>query len=219
MTDAFELIAKNDLDGLRTALGQEPTLVLDKHASGASLVAWAAYMNNVGAIAAIRALIPELDPHEAIILGDIPRLQAALAIGWDANELSPDGFTPLSLSAFFNNFDAFELLLPATSNVNQQATNPQQVAALHSAAAKRNATMVEKLLRAGADPNLVQSDGVTPLHAAAIHGDTAIVGMLILFGAEPAAKDAKGRDAAAHASAAGHDWLAKQLAQARGQRG
>lgn len=211
MTDPFELIARNDLDALRTALGQEPALVLEKHASGASLVAWAAYMNNVGAISAIRALIPELDPHEAIILGDLPRLQAALAIGWDANELSPDGFTPLSLAAFFDNLEGFELLLPATSNVNQQATNPQQVAALHSAAAKRNTTMVEKLLRAGADPNLAQADSVTPLHAAAMHGDTAIAGMLILFGADPAAKDAKGRDAAAHASAAGHDWLAKQL--------
>ena len=211
--DPFVLVTSNDLDGLRAELSHDPELARARHQSGASLVAWCAYMGNVGAIAAVRALVPELDPHEAIILRDGARLEAALAGGWDANELSHDGFTPLGLAAFFDNAEAFELLLPLTRDVNQAAKNPQKVAALHAATAKRNAKMVEKLLRAGADPNQPQADGFTPLHVAAMHGDTAIVGLLLLFGADPRQANAKGEDAIVHANNGGHGWLAERLAR------
>lgn len=211
-SDPFVLVTSNDLDALRAALDHDPQLVRARHASGASLVAWAAYMGNVGAIAAVRALAPELDPHEAIILKDGARLEAALAGGWDCNTLSHDGFTPLGLAAFFDNAEAFVLLLPLTRDVNEAAQNPQKVAALHAATAKRNARMVEKLLRAGADPSRSQADGFTPLHVAAMHGDAAIVGLLLLFGADPRQTNAKGEDAIAHAKNGGHLWLAERLA-------
>jgi ankyrin repeat protein len=212
MSDPFDLVAKGDLDGLRSALSHDPGMVSMRHPSGASLVAWAAYMGNVGAISAIRAHLHELDPHEAIILRDGARLEAALASGWDANARSPDGFSPLSLAAFFDNAEAFELLLPLTSDINAPAKNAQQVAALHAAAAKHNSAMVEKLLRAGANPNQVQAEGFTPLHAAAQHGDATMAGLLLLFGADATVKNAKGEDAAMLARAAGHEWLAERLA-------
>jgi len=211
MSDPFDLVASGDLDGLRAALAHEPGLARMRHASGASLVAWAAYVGNVGAIAAIRAVPVELDPYEAIILGDGEVLNAALAGGWDGNALSPDGFAPLALAAFFDNGPAFDLLLPITEDVSRQADNPQRVAALHAATAKRNAAMVEKLLRAGAQPDQPQADGFTPLHVAAQHGDAAIVGLLVLFGADVRKTNAKGMDAAAHAREGGHDWLAARL--------
>lgn len=212
MSDAFQLIVDNDLDGLRHALAENPGIVYLRHSSGASLVAWAAYVGNVGAIAAIRAYLPELDGHEAIILGEMARLEMVLADGWDANALSRDGFSPLALAAFFGHGAAFDLLLPLTDDLNLRARNPQQVAALHAACARRDARMVEALLRAGADPNLPQADGFTPLHAAAQHGDAAIAGMLLLFGAEPGQKNDKGDTPADIAHAAGHDWLAARLA-------
>jgi len=216
MSDPFNLIAANDLEGLRTALAQQPDLARARHPGGASLVAWAAYMGNVGAISAVRALLPELDPHEAIILGDVERLKAALDTGWDANQLSSDGFTPLALAAFFDNAEAFDLLLLKTADVNAAATNAQGVAAIHAAAAKRNAAMVEKLLLAGADPDQVQQDGFTPLHAAALHNDLVTAGLLLLAGAAVGYKNAKGEDAAAIARAAGHEWLATRLAAMAG---
>lgn len=215
MSDPFDLVSRNDLEGLRASLAHEPGLVRARHASGASLVAWAAYMGNAGAIAAIRAVPAELDPYEAIILGDGEALEAALAGGWDGNELSPDGFTPLALAAFFDNEAAFERLLPITADVNRQAENPQRVAALHAATAKRNAGMVEKLLRAGAEPDRAQADGFTPLHVAAQHGDTAIAALLVLFGADAKKTNAKGMDAAAHARVGGYEWLAVRLGAMR----
>lgn len=211
MSDAFDLVAKGDLDGLRSALAHEPGLARSRHASGASLVAWAAYMGNVGAIAAIRAMLSELDPYEAIILGDESALEAGLAGGWDGNALSPDGFAPLALAAFFDNRAAFERLLPITVNVSQQGENPQKVAALHAATTKRNAAFVEALLRAGAEPDQAQADGFTPLHVSARLGDAAIAALLVLFGADLRKTNAKGMNAAAHARAGGHDWLAARL--------
>ena len=212
MSDVFQLIVDNDLDGLRHALAGNPGIVYLRHQGGASLVAWAAYVGNVGAIAAIRAYVPELDGYEAIILGETKRLETVLANGWDANILSRDGFLPLALAAFFGNETAFDWLLPLTRDVNLRARNPQQVAPLHAACARRNTPMVEALLRAGADPNLPQAGGFTPLQAAAQHGDAATAGLLLLFGADVGLKNDKGETAADIARAAGHDWLAARLA-------
>src|SRR5688572_1956519 len=209
--DVFELLQEGDTAGLKAALDADPAIAMARNAAGASLLAVAAYYRNQQAIAAVRAALPLIDPYEAIIIGDRATVEAALAGGWDANVRSPDGFTPLGLAAFFNQGDIFDLLLPRTRNVNEQATNAQKVAAIHAAAAVHNAGMVEKLLRAGADPNLVQADTFTPLHAAAHHGDAVLAGLLLLFGADPRIKNAKGQDAIAHARAAGHDWLAERL--------
>ena len=81
MDDPFDLVARGDLEALRIALAHEPELVHQRHSGGASLIAWAAYMGNVGAIAALRALPVKLDPYEAIILGDGASLEAALEEG------------------------------------------------------------------------------------------------------------------------------------------
>lgn len=211
MSDPFDLVAGNDLEALRKALEREPGIARFRNDSGASLLAWAAYHGNVGAVAAVRAALPELDPHEAIIVGDGARLEEALADGWDGNTRSQDGFTPLALAAFFGNEEAFALLLPLARDVNAAAHNGQQVAALHAATAKRRAGMVERLLRAGADPDQPQADGFTPLHAAAQQGDTTIAALLLLAGADPGLTNAKGETAGAIARAHGHDWLATRL--------
>lgn len=210
MADPFDLIGRGDLAGLRAALAADPGLARARSASGESLLAHAAYLGNAEAVEIVRAAVV-LDPYEAIILGETESVRAFLAEAWDANELSPDGFTPLGLAAYFNRSEIFDLLLPLTRDVNAAAANPQRVAALHAATAARNAGMVERLLRAGADPDQRQAGGVTALHAAARHGDAAIVALLLLFGADPGLSDASGSDATAHARSAGHAWLAERL--------
>lgn len=214
MTDVFDLVARNEISGLAAALTADPSAIAARHASGASLLAWSAYVGNTTALSMLRKHWVKLDPYEAIIVGDLPVLTAALAGGWDGIALSPDGFTPLGLAGFFGNEPAFDMLLPLTQDVNQQAANPQKVAALHAATARRSGTMVQKLLRAGANPNLAQVQDVTALHVAAANGDNPIAVMLLAAGADPALKDASGLDAAAHARAKGHVWLATRLSQA-----
>lgn len=211
--DVFELLAKGELTELTKVLDRTPALAASTHASGASLLAWAFYVGKPDAAAIIRPRLGELGPYDAIIMGDARRVKAALADGWDGNALSGDGFTPLGLAAFFNKPEIFDLLLPVTRDVNAAAQNPQKVAALHAATAMRNGAMVEKLLRAGAEPDRAQADGFTPLHVAAGHGDMAIAAMLVLFGAAPKLQNAKGQDAIALARDSGHDWLAERLAR------
>jgi ankyrin repeat protein len=210
-TDVFDLLAHGRLDELQAALRADPSRASTRHPSGASLLAWAHYVGKPEAVPLIRPHIARLDPHDAIIVGDIDALTAALAAGWDGNARAPDGFTPLGLAAFFHRPAIFDLLLPLTRDVNEPAQNPQKVAALHAATAMRDARMVEALLRAGATPDQPQAEGVTPLHVAAAHGDMAITAMLVLFGAAPTLPDAKGKDAIAFAREAGHDWLAARL--------
>jgi ankyrin repeat protein len=209
--DPFALLRAGNLPALVAALAADPALAACRNADGASLVAFAAYMGNTDAAAAIRAALPALDAHEAIILGDTARLEKLLAEGFDANARSPDGFTPLALAAFFRNEPAFDRLLALTADLDARAENAQQVAAIHAAVAARSPRMVEKLLRAGADPNLAQQAGTRPIHAGALHGDAAITGLLLLFGADPKVRDAQGRAAADFAREAGHDWLAERL--------
>lgn len=209
--DVFDLLAQGRLDELADALDTDPALAAKRNASGASLLAWAFYVGRPEAAELIRPRLADLDPHDAIILGDANRVREALTAGWDANALSADGFGALALSAFFGRDEVFDLLLPVTGDVNLAAQNGQKVAAIHAATARRNTAMVEKLLRAGADADQVQADGFTPLHVAAQHGDGAIAALLVLFGANPRKHNAQGNDAITHARMGGHDWLAERL--------
>lgn len=211
--DIFDTLAQGDLGAVKDAIAANPSLATSRNPSGASLLAWAYYTGKPEAVPLIRPHVEKLDPYDAIIVDDIEAVKDALANGWDGNALSPDGFTPLGLAAFFNRPAIFDLLLPLTRDVNEPAQNTQKVAALHAATAMRNADMVEKLLRAGARPDQRQAAGFTPLHSAAHHGDAVIAGLLLLAGADRTLTSDDGLDAAGHARANGHAWLADQLAR------
>lgn len=211
MTSIFDLIATLDHASLAAAIDGDPAVLDTRHASGASPIAWAAYMGKSDIAAWLRALKPGLDPYEAIILGDVAAFEAQLSTGWDPNTLSPDGFPPLALAAFFGQQALFDRLLPLTTDLDRRAENPQQVAAIHAAAASRHLPMVEALLKGGADPDLAQQAGFRPIHTAAQHGDAAMAGLLLLFGADPALCSGDGLDAGDHAQKAGHGWLAALL--------
>ena len=66
-------------------------------------------------------------------------------------------------------------------------TQPEQHGrtALHVAAETRQATVVDRLLKAGARFDLRSSDGETALHTAARHLDRTIVARLLSAGADP----------------------------------
>lgn len=52
---------------------------------------------------------------------------------------------------------------------------------LHSAVISGNIQEVERLLSAGADPNIANRDGHTPLHAAVICGHASIHDLLVSY--------------------------------------
>ena len=211
MADIFDLVSGADRAALMAAIEAEPSLLKARNGAGASVVAYAAYMGQAALARELAARAGTADPYDAIIIGNMPDLEAALAGGWDGNRLSPDGFTPLGLACFFSNEAAFDRLLPLTRDVNERAKNAQGVAAIHAAVAHGSDRMVETLLRAGGDANLKQADGFRPLHGAAQNGNAVQVGLLLLAGAQPRSATDDGKTAADYAREAGHDWLAGRL--------
>ena len=209
--DAFEAIRANDMIALGKALAEGAADAAGP--DGATLLSFAAYNSKDEAIALIRKHKPSLTPYEAASVGDRAQVARALAEGWNANKLSPDGFTALALACFFRHEEIIDLLLMWTDDVNVRATNTQQVAALHASSAARDNVSVEKLLRAGADPNLEQQQGFRPLHTAAQHDDAVLAGLLLLCGGDPKLTNAAGETPADIARAAGHEWLAERLAR------
>ncbi len=209
--DAFEYLAQRDRAALRHLLAARLDAARARNAEGASLLMVAAYRGDAEAVAIVRGMSGDIDPWEAIIMGDEPRVRAALADGWDANARAPDGFPPLALAVFFRHRALVDLLLPMTAAVNARAENAQRVAALHAAVTVADAGVVELLLSAGADPNLPQSRGLVALHSAAASGNAAITGLLLLFGADASVRDDTGLRAADYAAQRGHGWLAQRL--------
>jgi len=134
----------------------------------------------------LRAESGALDLFEASALGDADRLRELLDGGTDPNEFAPDGFTPLTLAAFFKHPDAARLLLERGADVHQRARNEQlKVLPIHSAAANRGSVeIVRMLLDAGADVNARQPEGFRAIDAARQEGHEELEQLLLERGAE-----------------------------------
>ena len=77
------------------------------------------------------------------------------------------------------------LLMAATLASSIYAAGPSDIA---DAAQNKNAAVVKKLLKEGADVNGAQGDGMTALHWAALNGDAELASMLLYAGANVGAK-------------------------------
>lgn len=135
-------------------------------------------------------------------------------VGWGdfiLNEFSRDGYTPLQLACFFGREDVARYLIEKGADISAVSRNPMTIQPLHAAAAGSHTTIVELLLKAGADPNAVQQDSFRPLHSAAQNGSTAIVRLLLDYGADPTHPDAQGRLPWVLADEAGHADVAAIL--------
>jgi uncharacterized protein len=127
-----------------------------------------------------------LDLFEASALGDVDRLRDLLDGGADPNEFAPDGFTPLTLAAFFKHPAAVRLLLERGAEVHQRARHEQiKVLPIHSAAANGGSVeIVRALLDAGADVNAQQPGGFRAIDAARQEGHEELERLLLDRGAE-----------------------------------
>ena len=83
------------------------------------------------------------------------------------------------------------------------------------AAASSDVSVLDVLLRAGADPNAKNNWGTTALMLAAVDGDGAMARRLLAAGADASLKDADGNDAARLAQRQGHSMLAELLRRRR----
>lgn len=124
----------------------------------------------------------------------------------------PLGYTALHYAVGVGDMALVDALVVAGADVN--APSKRNFATpLHVAVMQRRATMITRLLAAGANVGAVNCNGQSALHFAAYRGDPVIVRALLAAGAAPALKDAGGRtplDWALHRNTAGAAELLRQ---------
>ena len=146
-------------------------------------------------IAAAIALFPlstsaaDMADIVAAIERDDPNLVAQfIAEGGDIDAVATDGQfggSPLlQLAARVNATRSAVLLIDAGARLNA-ASRTSGATALHAATLRGNAELVERLITAGADPNVLSHFGEVPLHNAIIFGQFEAVKILLDNGADP----------------------------------
>ncbi|MFO7767973.1 MAG: ankyrin repeat domain-containing protein [bacterium] len=208
----FGAIEQGDRERVREMVEEDPTLLRERNASGATPVLHALYHRKQGLVDVLLEPGVPLDIFEAAALGHTDRVKGLLEEDpLLRDQRSLDGFTPLHLAAFFDRRDTAKLLIQEGADIEAEAHNPTSVRPLHSAVAGGAMEVVMMLLARGADPNSRQQRGFTPLMGAAAGGHEPMVRLLVASGADPSLQGEDGRDAARVARDYGHGRLADML--------
>lgn len=100
------------------------------------------------------------------------------------------GYLPLTLACYSGNDEVAIYLIDKTNNLD---FNSSYGTALSAAVFKNRVEVAEKLLIAGANPNLGDSNGTTPLHFAVMSQNEKLVALLIKNKADKFKMDKKGK--------------------------
>ncbi len=201
----FHLIKQGEIEQVKTALSEDPSLVNSQEGDGSSAVLIAAYYHQPAIARLLVKYGAALNVFEASAIGAAKEVQEMIAGDSSmVNAIAADGFQPLGLACFFGYPAVVEILLQAGAAVNQPAYNISHVTPLHSAVAGRNEQIVRRLIDYGADVNVRQSGDFVPLHAAAQNGDVTILQMLLDAKADVNARDSEGKTSLTFAIDEGH---------------
>ncbi|MGH9785920.1 MAG: ankyrin repeat domain-containing protein, partial [Terriglobia bacterium] len=148
---------------------------------------------------------------EAVKAKDKEAVRSLLEERVDVNSRQGDGATALMWAVHWNDMETTDLLIRAGANVN--AANDNGVAPLRLACTNGNAAMVEKLLKAEANPNVSLSrTGETVLMTCARTGNVNAVKLLLARGADVNAKESwRGQTALMWAAAEKHAEVVRAL--------
>lgn len=205
-------------------LAMDPALVASRGSDGESLVLHAVYHGSQQLIPVLLGGRP-LDATEAAALGEVVPLRAAIENDDDLRvRRSSDGWTPLHLAAHFGHVDAVALLIDHGAPLDALSTNAFRSTPLHTAfsgairqrttSMSATASIVRRLILAGADLSIRDAERRSVLHLAAALGDPALCELLLARGAEIDALSDKGETPAMVAEISGHAALARRLSEA-----
>lgn len=205
----FAALQSNDEAGVRDLLDRDPALLRAVSPMGVSPVLFSTYYGKHGLarllVEKMREAALPLTVFEAAATGELDSLLEHLNARPDlVNAISPDGFTPLGLAAFFGREEVAAELLARGADVNRASTNALGARPLHSAVAGNHTALALRLITARADVNAPQHGGFTPLLGAAQNGNAALVEALLTAGGDPGARTDEGQDAADLAREEGH---------------
>jgi len=220
--ELFAAIKGGDAKAVERLLEKDHGLVDARDAGGLSPILAALYHGKGDIATAILRRGPKLTVFEAAAAGALPRVRELVERDRaQANAVSPDGYSPLGLAAFFRRSDVAAYLLDRGADP-RPASRQGGFTPLHSAvatdAAAADLELVRRLLDAGADPNARSASGGTPLHTAAFTGDSAVLELLIAHGGDASIKNEQGKTPADIARERGHPEMARLLEDRLAQR-
>lgn len=197
MIDSLKTFIKNkEADKIVNLITDHPEILEQQDENGTSGLLIIAYSSIDAALQTAIKLKKTFTFHESIVCGKTNFVRDFLSTDKNmVNIYSNDGFTPLSLAAFFNQTETAKLLLENGADPNLQATNPSKVNALHSAVARENYELCKLIIDYGIDVNATQMQNVTALHSAAHRGNLDIVRLLVENGADTGIKMDDGQTA------------------------
>ncbi len=215
MTDAksfHEQVKRGDLDAVRAALTEDPSLLDATNESGQNAFLLAKYYRQERIAQYLLSLNPKLDVFNASVAGRTTEVLRKIDEDPALLEAhSSDGWTPLHLAAFFGHPDLANALLDRGAPVDAPSTNAMRNTPLHAAAAGGNLPLVQILVKRGADVNARQESGWTALHSAAQSGNRPILEFLLANGADVHARAANNQSALDLALSKGHHEIAMLL--------
>lgn len=182
----LDAVRARDEIALRRLIAADPSQLQCGGPGGETLVLHACYLGATELAELLRGNRP-YDACEAAALGDLTALNEALDRDADLiSRRSSDGWTPLHLAGFFGRDACAAYLIDNGAPLDALSTNAIRNTPLHAAlAGATNATLVRRLIFAGADVDARGESGVRPLHLAASRGDQALCDLLLARDAEP----------------------------------
>lgn len=209
----LDAIRAHDAERVTTLLNVNSEQRAQGGTGGETLVLFACYVGAADLAPLLRG-DRAYDACEAAALGDLPALNDALDRDADLiSRRSSDGWTPLHLAGFFGRDNCAAFLIDNGAPLDALATNAIRNTPLHAAlAGATNATLVRRLVFAGADVEARGENAIQPLHLAASRGDQTLCELLISRGADPHAAMEDGTTPAKLAKARGFAALAELLA-------
>lgn len=212
----LESVKSGNAIRIKTLLESDPLLIQIRDENGVSSLMLAIYHGRQEVVDLLLQFQSEPDLFESVALGKLKRVQDLIQGDPEqVNAVSPDGFSPLGLAAFFGHPKVAAYLVKKGADVNAASKNPMRVCPLHSALAQRqpevSLAITEMLVAHGADVNVRQAAGWTPLHQAAIHGQVNLAKLLLDHGADVNAKAENGKTPLELATTGKHNVMAALL--------
>jgi len=205
---------------VRNAASENPALTAAHSESGISVIASTVYAGRLALARELASHRDDLDLFEAACLGE--QLRVSELVERDPGVLdtfSPDGFSVLGLAAFFGHLDLLSMLLELGASLEAPARNPMRVRPLHSAVAHGDPEIAfeaaRRLLKAGANPNILQQGGMTPLHEAVYNANFELVDLLLDHGANPHLSNDEGDSPLQLSQARGEAEITSRMAAVR----
>lgn len=177
-------VCEGDHAAVEAIVEERPDLARSKTDEGLPWTLAAVYRGHPGVADLLLRHGAELDPFTAAALGRTDQLKVLLDRGEaELQDLSPDGWTPLHLAAFFGHRETAAMLIDRGADMAALSRNEIGNTPLHAAVAGGRGSLVDLLVERGADVNAV-ANGLRPLDIAAGREDQEMATYLIAHGAE-----------------------------------